>query len=252
MIDPNMPPGYGQTTSPGHGDPNMYGQPGQPPIYGQPPAYGQPGQPGQPPMYGQPGQPPMYGQPGQQPVYWQPEQSPMYGHPGQPQMYGQAGVMTPGMAMVPAHQEAIKKTGYQKLMENKGVYVKQKLDMLEVMTGCERNNRYDIYGLKESGKKKGKKLFKAKEKTPFCQRQFCAPAWREFKMKITSKASHEDDSKDFLKMYSFSFFLNIILATEISRALVDLSTGLLCRFTMSKTRSPMRSALQKTRALALE
>lgn len=45
------------------------------------------------------------------------------------------------------------------------------MSALEVVTGCERQNKYDIY-LKKDGKvkKKGKPLWKAKEKSGCCSR----------------------------------------------------------------------------------
>ncbi len=64
--------------------------------------------------------------------------------------------------------------GYDKLAHMQGVYVNQKMDWLEVMSGCEMPNRYYIAPLAIHGDgntgKGGEFLFKAKEESSCCQR----------------------------------------------------------------------------------
>lgn len=54
----------------------------------------------------------------------------------------------------------------EKLEKVPGVYIKQKFELLEAMTGCETENKYVINAADQSGEKAKKmKLFKAKEKS---------------------------------------------------------------------------------------
>jgi len=64
--------------------------------------------------------------------------------------------------------------------------------MAEVMTGCEAENTYYVYPLSKDGEKKGKKLFKCKEKSSCCARQCMSGECRPFQLKINL----EDDSEE--------------------------------------------------------
>jgi len=59
-----------------------------------------------------------------------------------------------------------------KLMQLDGVLIKQKFDLIEELSGCERPNIYYVYARKkgDKDKKKGDKLFKYKEKSSFYER----------------------------------------------------------------------------------
>ena len=65
------------------------------------------------------------------------------------------------------------RTGYQKLSQMGGIFVSQKMDLLEVMTGCEMPNKYYVSEYDSLQGKKGVPLFKCKEMSGFCERQFC-------------------------------------------------------------------------------
>jgi len=192
----NQQPGYGQP-QPGYGQPPPgYGQPQfqPPPGYGQPqPGYGQPMGYGQPqPGFGHPQ--PGFGQP--QPGYGQPQ--PGYGQPqpgfGQPQ---------PGFGHTqPQAQPAAppkKMKGFDRLEARDGIFIKQKMDIAEVMTGCDVENVYYVYPMTKDGEKKGKKLFKAKEKSGCCARQCLSAECRPFQLKINLEDDNEElDNEPFL------------------------------------------------------
>ena len=93
--------------------------------------------------------------------------------------------------MIP--QNIDNRNGYQKLMDaNPGIFVAQKMDMLEMVTGCEMPNKYyvstfvpDQSGTNAQGGPqqakgpyvprvpKGLPFFKCKEKSGFCERMCC-------------------------------------------------------------------------------
>jgi hypothetical protein len=56
-----------------------------------------------------------------------------------------------------------------KLANLNGVFIQQKFDLLEAVTGFERQNKYEIYAADNSGQKlKHQRIFKAKEKSECC------------------------------------------------------------------------------------
>ena len=77
------------------------------------------------------------------------------------------------------------------------------MNLAEVMTGCEFTNTYNIYK-KKAGKekKKGKKIWKAKEKSSYYQRNCIQHNCREFKLKVKNinRADDEADDETCLKM----------------------------------------------------
>jgi len=95
----------------------------------------------------------------------------------------------------PSHGKEVRaqKGGYQKLQELEGVFIKQKLEVLEVVTGCETENKYYVYSLGKGGEKKGRKLFKCKEKSSCCARQCMSGDCRPFKMEISYATRGEDE-----------------------------------------------------------
>jgi hypothetical protein len=81
-----------------------------------------------------------------------------------------------------------KMTGFQKLATVPGIFFKQKFRPCQALTGCELQNRYFVYALDQDGKsKKGTKMFKCKETSECCQRQFCSPHCRTFSMNVNNK-----------------------------------------------------------------
>jgi len=72
-----------------------------------------------------------------------------------------------------------------------GIYVKQKMDWFEEFSGCELPNEYYVYQIdqKNPKKKKGSKIFKYKEKSACCERQFCKGDCKPFTMEVKSELS---------------------------------------------------------------
>lgn len=62
------------------------------------------------------------------------------------------------------------------------VIVEQKVELLEVLTGCETPNRYHVYTVDKVGHKKY--LFKCKEESSWGCRNCCPSSLREFNLKI--------------------------------------------------------------------
>ena len=151
----------------------------------------------QPGMMMQPGmqQPGMMMQPGmQQPMMMQPGmQQPMMMQ--QPVMMQPVVMLQPGMQMQAGgatFQVVQVKWGMEKLQEMPGVFVKQKFQLMEALTGCEQENKYAVYKLSKDGKdKKGKPFLKAKEKSGFCARQCCPAAMRPFHMIVENEDNNE-------------------------------------------------------------
>lgn len=71
-----------------------------------------------------------------------------------------------------------------------GMFIKQKIELLEVLTGCETKNRYKGYvwdpvrGAEKPSAGKGDEIFKMKEDSGCFERQCCGPA-RAFTMDIS-------------------------------------------------------------------
>lgn len=151
-----MNPGYNMG-QPGMGHPGM-GQPGM----GHP-GMGYPGQPG---MGGHMGQPMGMGMPGMMP-----------GMPGQ----GLTG-MDPGQMTVEQIWSFIPQ----------GIFVKQKFDILEAMTGCDTPNRYYVFEQNAAGGAKKKKVFKCKEKSSWCSRTYLSSDCKPFDMEIKKCFKDED------------------------------------------------------------
>ena len=99
------------------------------------------------------------------------------------------------------HAPPQQKGGFQKLQELDGIFIKQKLELLEVVTGCETENKYDVFALNKNGKKKGHRLFKCKEKSSWCARQCLSGDCRPFQMNISTLTRGEDDEYEpFLRL----------------------------------------------------
>jgi hypothetical protein len=168
---PMMQGGFPQQGYPQPGYPQQgYPQPGFPQQ-----GYPQPGYPQQ--GYPQPGFPQQgYPQPG----------FPQQGYPQQypPQGYAQA---------------PKPKKGFERLEGRDGIFIKQKFELLEALTGCEQGNTYNVFPLGKDGDKKGKKIFKCKEKSSCFAKQCMSGDCRPFQLKINLEdASEELDNEAFL------------------------------------------------------
>jgi len=94
---------------------------------------------------------------------------------------------------------AKKKKGFDRLVDRDGIFIKQKMELAEMMTGCEGENTYLVYPVSKDGDKKGKKLFKCKEKSGFCARQCLSGECRPFQLKINLDDDDEElDNEPFL------------------------------------------------------
>lgn len=61
-------------------------------------------------------------------------------------------------------------SGLDKLRLLSRIFVKQKFEMLEMLTGCETENRYKVYAADEGLERVGRPIFKCKEKSSFMAR----------------------------------------------------------------------------------
>lgn len=139
------------TDQPGKENGAGYGPPPQ--GYGQPPqGYGQP-----PQGYGQP--PTQYGQP-----------------PGPPGQQVQMAPMAASMPGVPP--------GLEYLTQVNQLIIKQIIELLEVFTGWETNNKYRVFNTM------GQQVYYAGEETDLCMRLCCGPG-RGFTIHITDNYGKE-------------------------------------------------------------
>lgn len=83
-----------------------------------------------------------------------------------------------------------------------GVYIKQKFDITEALTGYENKNKYYVYERSADGSKKGKKILKCKEKSNACSRNCLSSAQRAFNMKCLNLFDNEDLCLRMEKEYS--------------------------------------------------
>lgn len=82
----------------------------------------------------------------------------------------------------------------EKIMSLPGLFIKQEMSLLEVVSGCETTNKYKIYKKKDGKvKKKGKEQYVAKEKSGCCSRNCLSNQCRAMDIKITNKTMLEED-----------------------------------------------------------
>ena len=117
-------------------------------------------------------------------------------HPGmQPGMHpGMQPMMNPAeaeLARLRAENAQLKEvSGYQQMSKKfdgmSGVFIKQKINLMELVTGCDMPNRYQVFGMKD-GQKVGHPQFEYIERSGCCSRM-CLPAdCRPLKMTVTSE-----------------------------------------------------------------
>jgi len=87
-------------------------------------------------------------------------------------------------------------SGLQKLGMLPSIFVKQKFEMLEMLTGCETENRYKVYAADQGLEKTGRPIFKCKEKSGFFARNLLSGDCRPFGMRILHEDREEDDEAD--------------------------------------------------------
>ena len=169
--------------------------PPYPPVVTDQPGgfYGGPQQPGYPPPQQPYGQPPPQGYPPPQPQPGYPPPQPGYGQPP-PEAYGQPMMAPPPQQAYggqPPPQEMQMQMrpdncppGLEHLCSLDQILVKQKVELLEALLGCDTKNKYKI---KNS---MGQDIYKAKEETNCCVRTCCGPT-RPFEMTIKDNNDQE-------------------------------------------------------------
>eukprot|EP00330_Aristerostoma_sp_ATCC50986_P001462 CAMPEP_0114580070 /NCGR_PEP_ID=MMETSP0125-20121206/4400_1 /TAXON_ID=485358 ORGANISM="Aristerostoma sp., Strain ATCC 50986" /NCGR_SAMPLE_ID=MMETSP0125 /ASSEMBLY_ACC=CAM_ASM_000245 /LENGTH=102 /DNA_ID=CAMNT_0001771353 /DNA_START=332 /DNA_END=637 /DNA_ORIENTATION=+ len=85
--------------------------------------------------------------------------------------------------------------GLEKLRLLDRIFVKQKFEMLEMLTGCETENRYKVYPADENMEKCGESIFKCKERSNFFARNCLSGDCRPFEMKVIHQDQDEDDEE---------------------------------------------------------
>lgn len=101
-------------------------------------------------------------------------------------------------------------TGYslqQMLMSfNTGVFLKQKFDTMEALTGCEFRNKYMVYQ-NDPNKEKGfgPELLKAKEISGCCARNFLSPTCREFNVEFENLWNNSEQCIELVRPYTCTF-----------------------------------------------
>ena len=84
------------------------------------------------------------------------------------------------------------------LSQSSGAIIRQQVEMLEVVTGCETQNRYHVFIETPMGLKYA---FKCNERSGGCARCCCAPSNRELEMIIRHVISHEQLDGDLAKIF---------------------------------------------------
>lgn len=127
-----------------------------------------------------------------QPGYQQPMAQPQYPQYGQPQFQPTVPYQQPPQAQVqvivntgpsvPLVAAPIRLKGYDRLEARTGLFIKQQMDIAEIISGCDKENVYYVYPMARDGEVKGNQLFKAKEKSGFCARQCMSAECRPFQL----------------------------------------------------------------------
>ena len=89
-------------------------------------------------------------------------------------------------AIVKQVSEALPQKGFELLNQQSAIIIKQKVEMLEVLTGCETQNKYNVYGYNLVTQQQTTQIFKCKEKSNWCGRQCLSGACRPFEMSIST------------------------------------------------------------------
>jgi len=89
-----------------------------------------------------------------------------------------------------------KRSGLEKMKDLDRIFIKQKFELLEMLTGCETENRYKVYAADENMEKTGEPIFKCKERSNFFARNCLSGDCRPFQMKVIHEEVHDDDDGD--------------------------------------------------------
>ena len=136
-------------------------------------------------------------------------QTPMMGQqfqPGQPYQQGQPfqpGQPVQPMLFVPVFgnfQYTFTQDPLTELGMSIGATIRQQPELLEIITGCETENRYHVFVTLANGMQKY--LFKCKEQSTCCQRQCCPADLREFNMVIKHIGAPEGFQQDFSEYFA--------------------------------------------------
>ena len=111
--------------------------------------------------------------------------------PGMPMQMPPQGFMPPGQQMM-GYQGPMNLETILNQIIPQGAFIKQKFDMTEVVTGCDTKNRYYVYGRSPEGKKQGKKIFKCKETSGWCERNCLPGNCRSIDMKVKNRLNNEE------------------------------------------------------------
>ena len=85
------------------------------------------------------------------------------------------------------------------LMNSKTAEIRQRIELTEILTGCETPNQYYVFSKDQEGNKKY--LFKAKEESGCCARNFCSGDSRGFKLhlrKIGFTSQMQEKKEDYV------------------------------------------------------
>lgn len=80
---------------------------------------------------------------------------------------------------------------HQMLMSWSGVYIKQKIEFMEALSGCETANKYYVYERGQHGRRRGKEMLKCREYSGCCARNCMSGDCRPFKMRVFNLWNHE-------------------------------------------------------------
>jgi len=92
-----------------------------------------------------------------------------------------------------------KKKGWDRLEDRQGIFIKQKLDVAEVILCCEQANTYSVFPLGNDEEKRGKKFYKCKEISSCFAKQCMSGACRPFVLNVNLEDDDEElDNEPFL------------------------------------------------------
>ena len=121
------------------------------------------------------------------PVMPPPPGAPGYGMPGP---IGIPNPNSPGMAGVDPNAVSLPQAlGFCQ----KGVFIKQKLNLVKLLTGCQTPNRYLVYEQDHRGQSVGNPIFACKEDSNCCLRQMCAASCKPFDLHVHKCSRASDD-----------------------------------------------------------
>ncbi|MCQ2820033.1 MAG: hypothetical protein MJ252_22430, partial [archaeon] len=130
---------------------------------------------------------------------------PQQGVPMQPGYYPQQGYIPPGQPLVPGYVPAqpqpvlMVNDPLEKLGACSSALIEQQFELLEVLTGCETKNRYNVSLLFNGAKVP---LFACQEESSWCSRNCCPSDSRPFMMKMKQiVAQNVVTREDFTKPY---------------------------------------------------